>query len=205
MKQENQKKTKKAGLGRSLGELLSDNEEIGNVENKVLMHKSDGTTVKIYNKVDGRAADSRAVGGKAVHGEKREVAMAPGKNASFSEPTRIAVGKTREEREEESRGIYRAGKPHVIPDGESLERIKITATPKSAPEPERIVLDGSQNREGESISEALSKLKRYSPSATDEFLLALSDMTEVPKNREYKTDKDGRIVIGATRSRVKKR
>ena len=43
---------KRSGLGRSLGELLSDNEELGNVENKVLMHKDDGTTVKIYNKVD---------------------------------------------------------------------------------------------------------------------------------------------------------
>ena len=46
MNNKNQRKEKNAGLGRSLGELLSDNEELGNVENKVLMHKKDGTTVK---------------------------------------------------------------------------------------------------------------------------------------------------------------
>ena len=192
MSTKKQLNNKRAGLGRSLSELLSDNEEIGNVENKVLMHKSDGTTVKIYNKVDGKAAGNT-------------VSKAPGMNASFEAPSRIPVGKTREEREEESRGIYRAGKPHVIPEGESQDRIRIDTMPKTTPEPERIVLDGSASGDKRSISEALGKLKKYSPNASDEFLEALRDMTEVSENKNYQTDKDGRIIIGATKSRVKKR
>jgi hypothetical protein len=202
MNTKEQKKVKRSGLGRSLGELLSDNEEIGNVENKVLMHKSDGTTVKIYNKVDGGKS-----GGKSTEDTmpKREVSRAPGMNASFDTPERIAVGKTREERDEEARGIYRAGKPHVIPEGESEERIKISTTPKIESESNRIVLDGSAHKNGESVSAALGKLKRYTPNASDEFLEALRDMTDVPKNKDYKTDREGRIVIGATKSRVKKR
>ena len=185
-------KAKRSGLGRSLGELLSDNEELGNVENRVLMHKTDGTTVKIYNKVDS--------GREAV-----EVSRAPGKNASFDPPARIQVGKTREEREEEARGIYRSGKPHVIPEGDAAERIKISTAPKGEPEGERIVLDGASVSDGKSISDALGKLKRYSPRASDEFLEALRDMTEVSVNKEYKTDREGRIIIGGSKSKVKKR
>jgi len=183
---------KRSGLGRSLGELLSDNEELVNVENKVLMHKDDGTTVKIYNKVDAK-------------GKRSEISVAPGKNASFEPPQRIQIGKTREEREEEARGIYRSGKPHVIPEGESVERIRIGAKPKEEPEEKRIVLDGSLSVGEKSTSEALSKLKRYSPKASDEFLEALRDMTDIPQNRDYPTDKEGRIIIGTTKSRVKKR
>ena len=66
------------------------------------------------------------------------------------------------------------------------------------------MLDGSQLG-GEGVSDALGKLKRYSPRASDEFLEALHDMTDVANNRDYPTDKDGRIIIGATKSRVKKR
>lgn len=192
MSKTEQKKIKKSGLGRSLGELLSDNEELGNVENKVLMHKPDGTTVKIYNKADGKK-------------EEKKTVCAPGMNASFEAERRISIGKTRTERQEEARGVYRAGKPHVVLAGEREERIRISATPRTEAEPERIVLDGSTSQSGTSVSEALGKLKRYAPNASDEFLDALRDMTEVSENRDYETDREGRIVIGATRSRVKKR
>lgn len=194
MSAKEQKKIKKSGLGRSLGELLSDNEEIGNVENKVLMHKKDGTTVKIYNKVDAKSVPTEALRTKAT----------PPSRLSTENDDRIQVGKTREEREEESRGIYRSGKPHVIPTGEQSERIRINAKPKPEAEPERIVLKGQAKGE-KSISEALGKLKRYSPSASDEFLDALRDMTDVPTAKDYQTDREGRIIIGATKSKVKKR
>ena len=189
-------KGKSSGLGRSLGELLMDNEELGNIENRVLMHKNDGTTVKIYNKVDKQGASAPA----AV-----PPVAPPGKNASFETSERIPIGKTREEREEEARGVYRSGKPHVVSEGEHVERIRVSAKPKEAPEPERIVLDGSSRSSKGSISDSLAKLKRYSPSASDEFLEALRDMTEVRQGGDYQTDKDGRIIIGATKSRVKKR
>ena len=202
MSAKEQKKSKKSGLGRSLGELLSDNEEIGNVENKVLMHKKDGTTVKIYNKVDSKTSD--AVESKEPSTEALKVKATPPSRLSTENDGRIQVGKTREEREEESRGIYRSGKPHVIPEGEQVGRIRISAKPKAEPEPERIVFDG-KSKDGKSVSEALGKLKKYSPRASDEFLEALRDMTDVPTNKDYPTDREGRIIIGATKSRVKKR
>ena len=202
MSAKEQKKSKKSGLGRSLGELLSDNEEIGNVENKVLMHKKDGTTVKIYNKVDSKV--SKTSEPKEISTEALRAKATPPSRLSTKNDERIQVGKTREEREEESRGIYRSGKPHVIPEGEQTERIKISAKPKSEPEPERIVLDG-KSKDGKSVSEALGKLKKYSPRASDEFLEALRDMTDVPTSKDYPTDREGRIIIGATKSRVKKR
>lgn len=202
MSAKEQKKSKKSGLGRSLGELLSDNEEIGNVENKVLMHKKDGTTVKIYNKVDSKVSETSD--SKEISTEALRAKATPPSRLSTENDGRIQVGKTREEREEESRGIYRSGKPHVIPEGEQVERIKISAKPKSEPEPERIVLDG-KSKDGKSVSEALGKLKKYSPRASDEFLEALRDMTDVPTSKDYPTDREGRIIIGATKSRVKKR
>ena len=213
MSVKDQKKTKNAGLGRSLGDLLSDNEELGNVENKVLMHKKDGSTVKIYNKIDAKGKPERNKNSREERTLKRaaagneciatESAEHPHR-ASAKDDERLHIGKTREEREAEARGIYRSGKPHVIPEGESAERIRIGSHPKSSPEPERIVLDGSKTR-SEGISDALGKLKKYSPRASDEFLEALRDMTDVPEIKDYPTDKDGRIVIGATKSRVKKR
>lgn len=207
-----QKKAKKGGLGRSLGELLHDNEELGNVENRVLMHKKDGTTVKIYNKVDSKMSamvDMKADAGvdpKGIQTEALRAKATPPSRLSTESDERIQIGKTREEREEESRGIYRSGKPHVIPEGEQIERIRIGSIPKSEPEPEpeRIVLDGKQGSE-KSVSEALGKLKKYSPRASDEFLEALRDMTDVPAGKDYPTDREGRIIIGATKSRVKKR
>ena len=202
MSAKEQKKSKKSGLGRSLGELLSDNEEIGNVENKVLMHKKDGTTVKIYNKVDSKV--SKTSEPKEISTEALRAKATPPSRLSTKNDERIQVGKTREEREEESRGIYRSGKPHVIPTGEQSERIRINAKPKPEAEPERIVLKGQAKGE-KSISEALGKLKRDSPSASDEFLDALRDMTDVPTAKDYQTDKEGRIIIGATKSKVKKR
>lgn len=197
MDNKKQRKGKNAGLGRSLGELLSDNEELGNVENKVLMHKNDGTTVKIYNKVDakGKSDVSKKVEKSSI--EKK-------KTTSNFDDDRLYIGKTREEREEEARGIYRSGKPHVIPEGDYNERIRISANPKAEPEAERIVLDGSK-LDGKGVSDALGKLKRYSPRASDEFLEALRDMDETVDNRDYPTDKNGRIIIGAGKSRVKKR
>jgi hypothetical protein len=199
MKDKDQKKLKKTGLGRSLGDLLSDNEEIGNVENKVLMHKNDGSTVKIYNKVDARTGTkSNSNGTKSNSNGTKFNSSGTKSNSNGAKPDtngtkpstkndeRLFIGKTREEREEEARGIYRSGKPHVIP------------------EPERIVLDGN-NIGKEGVSDALGKLKKYSPRAADEFLEALRDMTEVSEVHEYQTDKSGRIIIGATKSRVKKR
>ena len=213
MSVKDQKKAKNTGLGRSLGDLLSDNEELGNVENKVLMHKKDGSTVKIYNKVDAKGKPESNKNSREEHTLKRTAAeneriasdSAEHPNrASAKDDERLHIGKTREEREEEARGIYRSGKPHVIVEGEHTERIRITAQPKPSPEPERIVLDGSKTSD-EGVADALGKLKKYSPRASDEFLEALRDMTDVPEIKDYPTDKDGRIVIGATKSRVKKR
>lgn len=213
MSVKDQKKAKNTGLGRSLGDLLSDNEELGNVENKVLMHKKDGSTVKIYNKVDAKgkpesnknSREERTLKRTAAENERiaTDLAERPHR-ASAKDDERLHIGKTREEREEEARGIYRSGKPHVIVEGEHTERIRITAQPKPSPEPERIVLDGSKTSD-EGVADALGKLKKYSPRASDEFLEALRDMTDVPEIKDYPTDKDGRIVIGATKSRVKKR
>ena len=39
-----------SGLGKNLDELLEDNAEITNMRSNVLLHKNDGTSVKIYNK-----------------------------------------------------------------------------------------------------------------------------------------------------------
>ena len=214
------KKSAQSGLGRSLNELLSDNDELTNLECKVLMHKSDGSKVKIYNKVDKK---SEAPVKKQINTQKdgstdfdksnfqnMEIsAKAGGENTSQDE--RIMIGKTRAEREEESRGIYRHGKPHVIPEGESVERIQIGAKEKLKSEPPRIVLNAKNTSFGESngqgrISEALEKLDRYRPRAEDEFLDALREITDVSYPKEYAPDKNGRIVIGGdSKAKVKKR
>ena len=47
------KKDVKTGLGKSLSELLDDNSEITNMRSNVLLHKQDGTSVKIYDKTGG--------------------------------------------------------------------------------------------------------------------------------------------------------
>lgn len=214
MSDKKQNSIKKSGLGRSLDELLTDNEELTNVENKVLMHKTDGTTVKIYNKTDKlheQKTDARD--GKSSGREARihESSVLP---ASLRpHPTlvkhdddggsRIQIGKTREERMDEAKGLYRMGKPHVIPDGE-VERIRISARPKPEPEQERIVLGGG-SRSSDNDSEALKKLKRYSPRASEEYLEALQELTDSGETKKYETDKEGRIIIGATKSRVKRR
>ena len=214
------KKSAQSGLGRSLNELLSDNDELTNLECKVLMHKSDGSKVKIYNKVDKK---SEAPVKKQINTQKdnstdfdksdfqnMEIsAKTGGENTSQDE--RIMIGKTRAEREEESRGIYRHGKPHVIPEGESVERIQIGAKEKLKSEPPRIVLNAKNASFGESngqgrISEALEKLDRYRPRAEDEFLDALREITDVSSPKEYAPDKNGRIVIGGdSKAKVKKR
>lgn len=50
-KRKNNKKSAQSGLGRSLDELLIDNDELTNMECKVLMHRN-GEMLKIYNKLD---------------------------------------------------------------------------------------------------------------------------------------------------------
>ena len=47
------KKDVKNGLGKSLSELLDDNSEITNMKSNVLLHKEDGSNVKIYDKTGG--------------------------------------------------------------------------------------------------------------------------------------------------------
>ena len=47
------KKDTKAGLGKSLSDLLDDNSEITNMRSNVLLHKTDGSSVKIYDKTGG--------------------------------------------------------------------------------------------------------------------------------------------------------
>lgn len=44
------KKDRESGLGRGLSELLNDNSEITNMSSNVLLHRDDGTSVKIYDK-----------------------------------------------------------------------------------------------------------------------------------------------------------
>ena len=48
------KKELKNGLGKSLDELLDDNSEITNMRSNVLLHKEDGSSVKIYDKTGGK-------------------------------------------------------------------------------------------------------------------------------------------------------
>ena len=63
MKQEQQRKSPRtqgepkgsAGLGRSLGELLDDNDGIPNMRCNVVMRRNDGSCVKIYDKTGGEA------------------------------------------------------------------------------------------------------------------------------------------------------
>ena len=47
------KKDVKNGLGKSFSELLDDNSEITNMRSNVLLHKEDGSSVKIYDKTGG--------------------------------------------------------------------------------------------------------------------------------------------------------
>lgn len=218
------KRSAQSGLGRSLNELLNDNDELTNLECKVLMHKSDGSMVKIYNKVDKKpeiqpkkqieAQNERAKGKSTAFDkdnfQKMEIIKRSSEEKS-SQGERIMIGKTRSEREDEARGIYRHGKPHVVSEGESVERIHISAKEKPKPEPPRIVLDAKSTSfsgsDGQgSISEALEKLDRYRPRAEDEFLDALREITDVSSPKEYAPDKNGRIVIGGnSKAKVKKR
>ena len=48
------KKDIKSGLGKGLSELLDDNSEITNMRSNVVLHKEDGSSVKIYDKTGGR-------------------------------------------------------------------------------------------------------------------------------------------------------
>ena len=47
------KKETQNGLGRSLSDLLNDNSEITNMRSNVILHKEDGSSVKIYDKTGG--------------------------------------------------------------------------------------------------------------------------------------------------------
>lgn len=47
------KNERQSGLGKNLDDLLEDNAEITNMRSNVLLHKKDGTSVKIYNKTGG--------------------------------------------------------------------------------------------------------------------------------------------------------
>ena len=48
------KKETKSGLGKGLDMLLDDNSEITNMRSNVLLHKNDGSSVKIYDKTGGK-------------------------------------------------------------------------------------------------------------------------------------------------------
>lgn len=52
------KKDVKNGLGKSLSQLLDDNSEITNMKSNVLLHKEDGTSVKIYDKTGGESKNT---------------------------------------------------------------------------------------------------------------------------------------------------
>ena len=47
-------KKAQGGLGKGLSELLDDNSEITNMRSNVVLHKSDGNSVKIYDKTGGK-------------------------------------------------------------------------------------------------------------------------------------------------------
>ncbi len=180
------KKTKKSGLGRSLSELLSDNDELSNIENKVLMHKDDGESVQIYAKSEGMSK----------------------KMAAFSDrrsTNGVAIGKTREERKEEKSGVYRHGKPHVIAEG-NADPIKINPnSPKREEEAPRIEI-GKGASTGASTEDGLRQLDRYSPPARDVFLEDLLEISENTPSKTYEKDRDGRIIIGSpNKSKVKRR
>lgn len=203
MNSKNTKKTAKAGLGRSLSELLSDNDELVNMDSKVLMHKDDGTSVKIYNKPDSRP---KAKGTSRKNEPDTHVQSAPPPPNWRSNENRIEVGKSREERREESQGIYRHGKPHVVSGG-APEPIKITPnSPKKEDEAPRIFIGDGKSSSSKTTAESLEQLDKYRPTVRDTFLEDLLELSESTPSKSYETDSDGRIIIGSqNRSRVKKR
>ena len=197
MNSKNNKKTSKAGLGRSLAELLSDNDEHSNLENKVLMHKEDGTTVKIYNKPEPVSQK------KPVSGTSRQ-ARTDSIRSAEDRSTAIRVGKTRAEQLEEAKGKPIHGKPHVVNGGEV---IRITPnTRRSEDDQPRIIIENSPKNNQTTTAEGLDQLDRYRPTVKDSFLEELLELSESTPSKVYETDSEGRIIIeAANKSRVKKR
>ncbi len=183
------KNMKKGGLGRSLTELLSDNDEAANLENKVLMHKDDGSTVQIYAKSD-RSEDERRAYGQSIAYHERA-----GKS--------ISVGKTRQERSDEADGILRRGKSHVKAEGASPIKIN-PAVPKREPEAPRMEI-GRGKGTNATTAEGLEQLDRYRPTVKDSFLEELLEVSETTPSKSYERDRDGRIIINSSKSKVKKR
>ncbi len=240
MNKKNSKKMPKGGLGRSLAELLSDNDEQVNMDSKVLMHKDDGSSVKIYNKPDSRTNrknatrkfgdapkmlenPTNAVSKELEFGSSRPSDAVDG-SISFSnkgvdaatrqpihnwrtEESRVEIGKSREERREEARGIYRHGKPHVVNDGEALSPIRISPnSPKREPESQRIVIGDGLNSGKMTTAEGLEQLDRYRPTVKDGFLEELLELSETTPSKSYETDGQGRIIIGSpNKAKVKRR
>ena len=241
MNSKNTKKPTKGGLGRSLAELLSDNDELVNMDSKVLMHRDDGTSVKIYNKPDS-SPKKKPANRKTMPNGAKSSANPPNyppinRGLDMDEPSnsrepstpsqestggstssklppsnwrtkesRIEIGKSRVERREESQGIYRHGKPHVVGGGAS-EPIKITPnSSKREAETPRIVIGDGSNSSRKTTAEGLEQLDRYRPTVKDAFLEDLLELSESMPSRSYETDSEGRIIIGSqNRARVKKR
>lgn len=53
------KKDTHSGLGKNLSQLLDDNSEITNMRSNVLLHKNDGSSVKIYDKTGDKREEKR--------------------------------------------------------------------------------------------------------------------------------------------------
>ena len=211
----NKNTAKKGGLGRGLSELLSDNDELTNIENKVLLHRADGSSVKIYNKTGGAKSSDRSVE-KSEFTANKNPNTCQNRNSSEIIPAskranvddRITIGKSREERMNESEGFFEHGKPHVVSNGASGEPIRIGGRPKPKREEPRIKIGGGKNavfsKKG-SVADELGKLDRYRPTKEDEFLADLLEIAEKSSSGDYKTDKNGRIIIEANKSKIKKK
>ena len=214
MNKNRKSKAPSGGLGRSLAELLSDNDQQANLENKVLVHKNDGSTVKVYDKPDPHKKaqfSSRKSKISAKSTNNLPLIGNDGDNLSLSEDKRTSKTITSANKitlNTESAGVHVSKKTSNSQGTvDASWPVKIAPASAKREEPQtRIVIDSCKSSSGMTIAEGLDQLDRYRPVVKDAFLEELLEISEATPSSSYETDSEGRIIIGApNRSKVKRR